>query len=259
MAEDPTMSDRPASFAAALAALQADLPRIPKTGRAQVQNRQTTYAPYDQIIRRVRPVLAKHGFVWITMPTLTSEHGDTRFVLAYRLTHLATGASESGEYPLTEGPAQQQGSQISYAKRYALVAILDLEVVGEDDDGMERTPAKVTGPEHERLRHGTVEPVPEDRPAERIKAGDPPPVDMWTDQPSGNFDIGTPEDQPGSIDDRQLRELQAKFRTAGIDDRDVRLGMVTDWIGREILTAKQLSQAEALYVIKKLKERQAGG
>jgi ERF superfamily len=249
------MSDQPPTLAAALAELQQHLPRIPRTATGQAGNRTYKYPPYDRILARVRPVLAAHGWVWNSTPTLSVAERPTRFVLAYNLTYLPTGESISGSYPLTEGPPQQQGSQISYAKRYCLVAVLDLVVVGEDDDAMpERTPAKIPGPDHERLRHGTVEPTPDDRPAERTRTVDNPGDNPWTDAPTGDFDIGTPEDHPGSIDSHQLTQLQVAFRQAGITDRAVRLGMTADIIGREVLTASQLSHIEADAIIKHLKE-----
>jgi hypothetical protein len=131
----------------------------------------------------------------------------------------------------------------------------DLRITGEDDDGMaDRTPTKIPGPEHERLRYGTVVRTPDDRPAERATAVDNA-GDRWADSPPGPFDIGTPEDRPGSIGAWQLRVLQIAFKDAGIDDRDVRLGMVAEWIGRQVLTAKQLSRLEADHVIQRLQER----
>jgi ERF superfamily len=251
------MPDQPPTLAAALAELQQHLPRIPRTATGQVGTRTYKYPPYDKILARVRPVLAAHGWVWNSTPTLSAVERPARFVLAYSLTYLATGESYSGSWPLNEGSPQQSGSQISFAKRYCLVAVLDLEVTGEDDDAMpERTPARIPGPDHERLRHGTVEPTPDDRPAERTRTVDSPGDNPWTDAPAGNFDIGTPEDHPGSIDGRQLKELQIAFRKAGIIDRTVRLGMTADIIGREVLTASQLSHIEADAVIKHLKERQ---
>lgn len=236
------------SFAAALAALQADLPRIPRTATGQAGNRRYQYAAYDKIIAKIRPILAKHEFVWNSQPTL-DESG--RFVLVYSLLHMESGKGVQGKYPLTEGPAQQQGSQISYAKRYALVAVLDLEVVGEDDDAMERQHVKIPGPDHERL---IPRQEPGDRPAERTRVVDNPGDNPWDNQPPGEYEPTPPEDHPGSVNSRTLKRLQIEFRRHGIEDRDVRLGMVTEWIGREILTANQLSEAEALHVIKKIGE-----
>jgi len=247
-------------FAKALAALRADLPPIRKTTRGQ----HGKYADYRAIKAKVDPVLTKHGFLWTTRPTLTSYESESgielRFVLLYSLALVATGEELAGRFPLAEMDPQRQGSQISYAKRYALCAVLDLAPEGEDDDGMaaskpERTRTRTTGPDHERLRNGTVEPTPEDRPAERTHS---PSVDMWTDNTSGEFDIGQPEDRPGSVDARQLKQLGIEFTKAGIADRGVRLGIVSDLIGRQIITSKQLSRLEAEHVIAHVRQQQEG-
>jgi hypothetical protein len=243
--------------AAWLAAIRADLPKIRKSTRGQ----HGKYANYPTIKAMVDPVLAKHESVWWTQPTRAA---DGSFVLAYQLEQIHGPLVVAGEFPLQVMDPQKQGSQISYAKRYALCAVLDIAPEGEDDDGMaasgqrQRTPAKVTGPEHERLRYGTVEPTPEDRPAERVRAGDNPPVDMWMDQPSGPFDIGRPEDHPGSIDRAQERVMHREFNRLGITDRSVRLGMTADIIGRQVMTSQQLSRLEAEHLIKALKAREPG-
>jgi len=243
-------------FALALAALRADLPPIRKRTKGQ----HGKYANYHDIKKLVDPVLAKHGFLWETRPTLVPYPDGWRFVLAYQLTHLETGQGRGGDFPLQEMDPQRQGSQISYAKRYALCAVLDLAPEGEDDDGMAasepaRTRTRTTGPDHEQLRNGTVEPTPDDRPAERTHS---PSVDMWTDNTSGEFDIGQPEDRPGSVDARQLKQLGIEFTKAGIADRGVRLGIVSDLIGRQIITSKQLSRLEAEHVIAHVHKQQEG-
>lgn len=123
-----------ATYDAALFALQAELPRIARTAQGQVGTREYKYPPYDKILAKVRPILTKHQFVWRTRPTLTVINREIRFVLAYSMTHLPSGEKDAGYWPLTEGPAQREGSDVSYAKRYALGAVLDLVVTGEDND-----------------------------------------------------------------------------------------------------------------------------
>jgi hypothetical protein len=209
-------------LAAALAELQANLPRIPKGRKVQAGARQYRYAEYDKILRDVRPVLHKFGFVWNSKPTMAqTADGNTRFVLDYTLVHVATGDCIAGIYPLTEGPPQTMGAQISYAKRYALVAVLDLEVEGEDTDAMDTPPRPVvrsgrsTGAEHERLRYGTVEATPEDRPARRgpLSAAE----DVWSG-PGPDA-----EDEPGSIGASQQKAMFAAFKQIGCNDRAKRL------------------------------------
>src|SRR5215475_1111412 len=205
---------------AALAELQASPPKIHKRAKGQVGSREYKYATLDAIWQAIEGWRLRHGIIWVCCPSVL----DGRPVLAYRLIHVKTSDELNGHYPLTDAHGQALGADITYARRYALCAVLGL-LADEDTDGRaieprQRTRARVTGPEHERLRHGTVEATPEDRPAERSRGGQPA-VDMWMDNSPGEFDIGTPEDRPGSIDSRQLRDLQIAFKAAGIEDRAV--------------------------------------
>jgi hypothetical protein len=178
-----------------------------------------------------------------------------------------------GRTPFTKGSELQNAETSAWGRAIIAVGAADAKrgIASRDEVEVRRaeldvppewmrdrmTPTKTTGTDHEQLRGGAVEPTPDDRPADRQKPVDNPPVDMWTDQAPGDFDIGQPEARPGSIDPRgaQMRNLQRAFQAAGITDRTVRLGMVSDMIGREILTANQLSQVEACHVIEALKER----
>lgn len=88
------------------------------------------YAPLNDILNLVRPLLSKHG-----LSVLQSPSGDGQNVTVTTLiTH------ESGEWiesdPLTlkadKATAQGAGSAITYARRYALSAMLGIS--SEDDD-----------------------------------------------------------------------------------------------------------------------------
>jgi len=244
------------SLTAALADLQADPPKIRKAARGQVGTREVKYATLDAIWQALAPWRQEHGIIWVCCPSRV----DGAPVLIYRLIHVESGEEVNGYYPLTEGHGQALGADITYARRYALCAVLGL-LAEDDTDGQpierrQRTPAKVTGAEHERLRYGTVERTPEDRPAERDSGGQNA-VDMWMDNPSGEFDIGTPEDKPGSIDRAQEKAMHREFNRLGITDRAVRLGMTADILGRQVMTSKQLSRLEADHLIKALKKQEA--
>jgi hypothetical protein len=91
------------------------------------------YAPLDTIVETVGPILHKHGLVWMTLPG-RDAHGDPS--LTYRLAHAPTGEVLEGSMPLllSKQDAQGQGSAITYARRYALCAVLNL-VADDDDDG----------------------------------------------------------------------------------------------------------------------------
>lgn len=243
------------SLAAALAELQATPPRIKKTARGQHGN----YADLPTITQALRPRLDKLGLLWQT----SLGHADNGlWGVIYSMTHLESGEALRGFWPIEATDPQKRGSEITYARRYALVTVTGVTPDGDDDDGHAasgatvrpaRTRTPIPGPDHERVRYGTVERTPEDRPAER----GPDPNDRWQDQPAGDFDIGQPEDRPGSIDSLQLKDLGIAFTKAGITDRAVRLGMVADLIGRQVLTSKQLSRLEADHVLKALKEAAA--
>lgn len=128
------MTDHP-SLAAALAALQAALPRVGKDNLAVVKSDKGSYkynyADLSDVSAAVLPALAKHGLSFSAKPTLLD---DGKFVLEYTLRHVS-GESDTGRYPLSpSGTPQQIGSAITYARRYALSAVTGV-VPDEDDDG----------------------------------------------------------------------------------------------------------------------------
>lgn len=90
------------------------------------------YADYNLIVSETRADLAKNGLR--VKQAVSNIDGKT--AIYTRLTHV-----DSGEFMATLSPVahkdndpQSQGSGITYGKRYAYVAILDL-LVDQDDDG----------------------------------------------------------------------------------------------------------------------------
>lgn len=90
----------------------------------------SNYAPLDTILSTVRPVLSKHGLSIVQIPGSVENNITVTTILFH----------ESGEYLESEPlvlrmdkmTAQGAGSAITYARRYALSAILG--VASEDDD-----------------------------------------------------------------------------------------------------------------------------
>ena len=111
-----------ATLAAALAAVQAQLPAVAKGETATVPTKsggsyKYSYADLAAVTRVILPRLGSHGLAWITKPTMRE---DGKFVLSYKLAH-SSGECEAGEYPLPDrGSPQEIGSAITYARRYAL-------------------------------------------------------------------------------------------------------------------------------------------
>jgi|HubBroStandDraft_6_1064221.scaffolds.fasta_scaffold01839_24 hypothetical protein len=126
----------------ALLAVQAEAPTLQKDAiNPHFKNK---YVSLDTLMDAVLPILNKHGLVWVTMP---SQDAEGRPVLRYRLIH-AAGKSQaernsiegSMALMLTKQDPQGQGSAITYARRYSLMAVLGL-VANEDDDAKAATRA----------------------------------------------------------------------------------------------------------------------
>ena len=126
-------------FDQAFAQMAPELPTITKRGKIAGKNRPTIgYARLGEDIHPViKPVLARHGFAirhrteWPT-PDRVRVIG----ILSHR-----SGHSEQSAF---EGPAdasdyrshvQSLGSTVSYGRRYTTVDLLNLTVLGMDDDG----------------------------------------------------------------------------------------------------------------------------
>jgi len=139
----------PSSLAAALAAFQADLPRVSKASRGN----RGRYADLADVSMKVLPLLAAHGLSWSACPTVTDGG---MFVLRYALRH-ASGESTGGDYPLpapTE-PPQTLGSAVTYAKRYALCAVTGVAPDDDDDDGAHATENHHAQPAPSQRSNGT--------------------------------------------------------------------------------------------------------
>lgn len=126
----------PATLLAALLAVQAEMPKLHKDSEAEVVTQKGKYTykylTLDTLMDQILPVLNRNGLVWLTLPG-RDEHG---LVLRYRMIHAATSDAIEGVMPLMlkASDPQAQGSAITYARRYSLMALLGL-AADEDDDG----------------------------------------------------------------------------------------------------------------------------
>jgi ERF superfamily len=239
-------------LATALARVQAELPAVTKGETAKVEGRdgkrgyEYSYADLADVSAAILPILGQHGLAFTAWPTLE----DGKFILAYTLMH-KSGEERSGVYPLpSQGTPQQIGGHITYARRYCLCAVTGVAPGGEDSDAAgaaevpmdrpraggggwanrpldapresaARTRTPTTGADHERLRAGTVEAAPGDRPAERRRG--PADDDPWA---------GEAEDKPGSAQQAQVRGIQMAYKKLSFDPRTDR--------NRVIATSEQL-------------------
>ena len=122
-----------AAFNAAFAAMQAEMPIVPKRGRG---HNDIQYARIEDIYQVAMPVLAKHGLS-LRHRIDAGERGQITVtaVLAHVQGHseeaqFVAGADGSGK----KNSLQAKGSTITYGKRYTAEAVLGLTSHGEDDD-----------------------------------------------------------------------------------------------------------------------------
>src|SRR5262245_22092844 len=121
-----------AEFNAAFSRMQPNIPTIIEKAKTD----KGTYAPLEDIIEKVRPVLAAHGFSlgfqteWPDKQTVKVIGILTRGTHARR-SEFQAGADQSG----SKNAIQALASSVSYGKRYTTKDLLCIVTRGEDDDG----------------------------------------------------------------------------------------------------------------------------
>ena len=141
MAEQPTRID---GIHQALIKAQAEFGPVLKDARANYGQ----YATLANVIETITDPLHSAGIVWF-QPVEVRESGEV--VLLTVLVHAETGEKIESRYPVRcKDPhdPQKVGGAVTYARRYALLALLGL--APEDDDGaMASQPAKAQKPRPE--------------------------------------------------------------------------------------------------------------
>ena len=226
------MTEQPGSLAAALVALQTRLPRITKDAQGQ----RSKYADLHDLTEAVKPVLADLGLAWACKPTLI----DGEFVLRYTLTHAPSGEMDTGDYPLNRNTdPQRMGSEITYARRYALTAVLNIAPAGDDDDGQAAADAN-------RGTDWRAPANPHTRKATRSRdtASEHTP---WNDSRE--------EDTPGSILPGQLQGIGILMTKLGATKREDRLALTMKFLDlTELASSKDLSMAQGSRLIQRLQQ-----
>jgi hypothetical protein len=172
-----------------------------------------------------------------------------RFVLRYTLTHVPSGEFQTGDYPLNLSDPQKMGSAITYARRYALLAVTGIAAEDEDDDGDAATGRQYAqrAAQRPRQQRATDEPAEGGRTAQRRA------------QPARGARPALPgEDANGPVGTDQHRHMHALWRELGAggdDKRDFRLAKTAEWLGLEQLdSSATLTRAQADVVIDCLKQ-----
>jgi hypothetical protein len=229
----------------ALLALQADPPVLTKSKAGQVGNQKTKYADLVEVNKVVLARLNQLGVIWKCLPTMAGE----RFVLRYTLTHVPSGEFQTGDYPLNLSEPQKMGSAITYARRYALLAVTGIAAEDEDDDG-----EAASGQRHAQRAAQQRRAPAEDRPAARTA--------QRAAQPARGARPALPgEDPDGPVGQDQHRHMHALWNELGFggdENRDNRLTITAKILGLPDLdSSASLTRAQGDQVIAKLRERKA--
>lgn len=134
-----------AAFTEAKISMRPHLPAIDQRGRIIIRDKnnpdkiiqETAFSRFEDIHAAVEPVLIEHGFD-LKFKNGTAPDGKVRVTTV--LAHVG-GHEEDTYFDLphdssgSKNAVQAIGSSTSYAKRYGTIAILNLRVAGEDDDG----------------------------------------------------------------------------------------------------------------------------
>jgi hypothetical protein len=220
-------TEQPKSLDEALAALQYDPPVLVKDKKGQVGSQKTKYADLVQVNISVLARLNGYGVIYVCLPTMLD---DGKFVLEYELLHVASGDCRKGRYPLklSDNP-QQMGSAITYARRYALLAVTGIAAEDEDDDGQRND-----RPTAQRRQPG--QPAAAKATAQRARsAAAAPPLPDETDE--------------NMISDGQMRRMQQLFTRQGFTDLQRKRDYASQQIGRTVDSVRELTKAEATKVI----------
>lgn len=114
------------------------------------------YAPFEQINKIVKPILAKHGL----FVNFTTNFQDGGVYVTAIVTHKDGHREQStGLFPFdksgSKNDIQAVGSAISYGKRYMQNALLNITTHGEDDDGF-ASQKKVDAGQIKELNRGLI-------------------------------------------------------------------------------------------------------
>jgi hypothetical protein len=126
-----SQSESIANLCKALIAVQSALKPVARDGNANYGK----YSTLAEVTEAGRELLAKNGLAVTQLPTTLSDGSSGLWTM---LMH-TSGEWLDGEMPLllSKEDPQGQGSGITYARRYALAALL--QITQEDDDGQKAT------------------------------------------------------------------------------------------------------------------------
>jgi len=224
-----------------LLVLQADLPVLRKDRDGQVGNQKTKYADLAQANEQILTRLNALGTTWVCEPTLLLP--DYRFILKYELRHVASATVREGMFPIKGDTPMQQGSAITYGRRYALLAVTGVVAEDEDDDG-------AGGQQYARR-------AAQQRQARPAEPGQT--AQRRAQRPPGPALPGEDVDPAGPVEQKQMRHMHVLWNELGYggdENRDQRLAITAKILGLpDLKSSSDLSRGQATQLIATLRER----
>lgn len=147
--------DSEKAFAASFVALQAEMPNVRATKAIPSRDGsvRSRFAPYEEIMEQVAPLLQKHGFT----VTFSTDFKEGRIIKTCTLQHV-NGHSRSNQFavrigsgPPAASEAQADGAASTYAKRFALCDALNIVIDADVDAAVEGGP--ITKEQADELEH----------------------------------------------------------------------------------------------------------
>jgi len=131
--QQPQISDdKKKEFHKALLALHGDIEAVKKDESNPFFK--SKYVPLPKMIRTLKPIFQKHGFILSQPVDVTNSSVGIENVVFSSIIHAETGVSDVAKLALPKiDDMQKLGGAITYARRYTLSALLGLEEA--DDDG----------------------------------------------------------------------------------------------------------------------------
>lgn len=137
------------AFAEAMAAMQTELPSIGERGDAAGRYR---FALWEDINAAIKPILSRFGFSLSFRTDFTSGITVTG-VLQHKVGHKeSTSITLPADPSGNKNAVQAVASSVSYGKRYAAGALLNLTSHGEDDDAFRATIERISEEQAATLR-----------------------------------------------------------------------------------------------------------
>lgn len=132
------------AYATAMVEAQSKMPKVQRRGMIVIRDKNnkeviiqsTPFALWEDINEVIKPILYNHGFSLSFRIASTEAQIEITAILTHNLGH-----SERTSFPLpfdttgSKNNVQARGSSISYGKRYAACAMLNITTYAEDDDG----------------------------------------------------------------------------------------------------------------------------